>query len=218
MSFPEDLLGDIASMRRYAMPGQCLSAGTLGGDRGTIGIIGVDRRSGRKVAVTAMHVVPGVVEYPSALHPHRIDFESPCAGSGKTVIGRVLRGTMSGIDAALIDIEGQTVTNTVNGIGTIRAWRPIVSTDRDRTVRMVGASSISVQYGRIIAPSVPVSDWNLDSAIVVEIAALPGDSGAPLVDENGHLLGILVGGNPTRQFFCPIDLIFHRLSCQFFRG
>jgi hypothetical protein len=49
---------------------------------------------------------------------------------------------------------------------------------------------------------------------VVQVRALPGDSGGPLVDDDGVLLGLLVGGNATTQLFTPIDLVFDRFACN----
>lgn len=211
-------LFDLTTMQRYALPGHCLESRPYG-DRGTIGIIGVDGWTGRKVALTAMHVVPGITEYPSPAHPDVIEFESPCVNGTGSILGRLLRGTLSGVDAAVLDVEGQPVSNFLNGVGMVEFWRSVdPERDKDRPVRMVGAASGGVQFGRVIKAGFSVPDWGLASAILVEMVAFRGDSGAPLIDENGHLVGMLVGGNTTRQLFCPVELVFHRLTCQLFRG
>jgi hypothetical protein len=173
--------------------------------------------TGRKVALTAMHVIPGIDEYPSNSHPELIQFESPCVNGNGPIVGKLLRGTLNGIDAALIDIEGQVVSNYLQGIGPVDFWRSISSADENQPVRMVGAVS-GKQYGRIVRAGVPAPGWNLSSALLVEIAAQRGDSGAPLVDENDRLIGMLVGGTSTRQLFCPIELVFDRLTCTLFKS
>jgi hypothetical protein len=210
---------DIADvvLERYAMPSQCLESQPYGA-RGTIGIIGVDTYTGRPVAITAMHVIPGITEYPSVAHPSDVKFESPCLTGSGTIIGRLLRGTMRGIDAAVIDIGDEAVSNWLPDVGPVEYWRSVDDvSDRDATVRMVGAVS-GRQYGRIVKPNVRVPNFDLESAILVEMSARHGDSGAPLVDERGWLIGLLVGGTSSRQFFCPIESVFHRLSCQLFQG
>jgi hypothetical protein len=108
---------DTGGMRRYAAPGQCVESRRFK-DRGTLGVIAVDRGSGNPVALTAMHVIPGIEEYPSPLHTEEILFEAPCAGGG-SVLGRLLRGTRDGIDAAVISIDDQLPSNFVSGIGSI---------------------------------------------------------------------------------------------------
>lgn len=209
---------DAVTVRRYAAPGQCLESQPFG-SRGTIGIIGVDLLTGRKVALTAMHIVPGLAAYPTPAFSGVIEVESPCVNGTGPIVGRLLRGTMAGIDAAVIDIEGQVVSNFLSGVGIVKFWRSVSPVmDRNRPVRMVGAASGKVQHGRILSASEPVPSMNLTSAIVVEMTAFHGDSGAPLVDENNRLIGMLVGGNPTRQLFCPIEMVFDRLSCKLFQG
>jgi hypothetical protein len=81
---------------------------------------------------------------------------------------------------------------------------------------MVGSHSRGVQFGRILRADVSVRSLNLSSVILVEMSALPGDSGAPLVDASNRLLGLLVGGNGTQQLFCSIAPILSALQCELF--
>ncbi|MDB4913929.1 MAG: hypothetical protein JWM95_1573 [Gemmatimonadetes bacterium] len=202
--------------QRHSVPGDCLES-HLYGDRGTLGVITVDRLTGRKSALTAMHVFSGIGDYPDPSLPSSIQVGSPCANGAGPIVGTLLRGTNRDIDAALIDIDGHPATNELPGIGAVRFWRALSDADDGQPVRMVGAFSGGVQYGTIVAAAMPVPGLGLETGIIVEMSAIHGDSGAPLVDASGYLLGILTGGSSTRQAFCPIGPIFQKLSCQLFR-
>lgn len=202
----------LPGFRYYAAPGVCLED-TYFGDKGTIGVIAIDRMTGRRVAITAMHVFNPLTEYPAASAPKEIKVRSPCSGGASEIVGNLVRGTRTGVDAAAVDVEDVIVTNTVSGLGRIEFWRPTSSSDVNARVRMAGAFSQKISTGTILKANVAVPDLSLESAIVVEIAAQPGDSGGPLVDDSNRLLGLLVGGNETRQYFCSIGPIWSRLQC-----
>lgn len=207
---------EVTDMQRYAAPGQCL-ASVRYKDTGTLGVCGIDRRTGKPVAITAMHVIPGIVEYPTSTSLARIELEAPCAATGGSLLGRLLRGTMTDIDACIISIDPpQVPSRSLKDIGPVEYWRAVDRSDRDRVVRMYGAASNRVNVGRILRESVHAPDWGIARGILVQMSARPGDSGAALVDEDNFLLGLLIGGTSTRQLFCPIEAIFDRLDCNLY--
>ena len=208
--------GAIREMTLFAMPGGCFESLEYQ-DRGTLGIIAIDKETTRKVALTAMHIITGVNEYPSDLHPYPIEFQAGCSAEQPPLLGRLMKGTRQGVDAAMIALdEGVEYSNYSTVLGRIDRWRAASTLVTGQTVRMAGAASGGLSLGTIVNPAVPAPQFGLDSAILVEMRAIGGDSGAPLVDLNGVLVGLLVGGNSSRQLFNPIDAVFDTLGCELY--
>jgi hypothetical protein len=71
--------------------------------------------------------------------------------------------------------------------------------------------------GRIDNPSFDLPQFNLVDAIMVKIDSVDGDSGAAIVDNQNHILGLLVGklkGPDNRRVFSPIGPVLKRLGCD----
>jgi len=185
-------------------------------EMGTIGAIGTDNQSGGRIALTAMHIT-GLDQYPPGGDHSVVSPSVPDPAAAP--IGTLLRGSMTGIDAAAIAISGEVpVTNVIPGIGPIHGWRPVtVPGDIDIPVQMLGAATGHVVHGKLLDPCAALPSEGLSSAIMVQMDVQDGDSGAGLYDNDRMLLGLLVGrstlpGNPT--VFCPITNVLAQLACN----
>jgi hypothetical protein len=87
-----------------------------------------------------------------------------------------------------------------------------------QTVIMAGATS-SLQSGKVldVQASLPVNDTHVCKNIVVtEMISKGGDSGAPVIDKNGKLVGIVVSGNEKdKTLVLPVTFLFTQLGYQF---
>ncbi|AQT61245.1 hypothetical protein [Cellvibrio sp. PSBB023] len=187
---------------------------------GTIGLFARDTLSNVTVAITAMHV-SGVREVPSPVVTS-IDFSTPSrlTNGSSPLFARLIRGTMSQIDAAKLELLNPHSTGgLIPGLGPIAGWRPLTYPgDMQTTVFMFGAVS-GLTQGFITNTSMDLLSDNLKSTIIVNIPSEPGDSGAVLVDSQRFVLGFLVGeGNAALgrnlRIFCPAGLVFGMLGCD----
>lgn len=212
---PTDVV-EVGEMRLKAAPGGSLGpTGTPG--KGTLGVFAEDLFSGAPVALTAMHLLEDLLDFPGT--PPRTDaivYTAPCDGEPQSRrLGRLLQGTRSGVDAAKISVDDGSVSRLVPGIGNVAGWRLIdVEADRGIGVALRGAVS-GVQRGKIRIPLAFVEGLsNLGKCIVAAIPAAEGDSGAALLDEQCLVLGLLVGGSDTVNAFSPIGDVLSALSCD----
>lgn len=186
-----------------------------GGERGTLGAFAADLDAADTVALTAMHVTL-LQQFPAGATPAP-RFLSPVPGGGPFATLR--QGTMTNIDAAKLALDDQQpAVSDLPSIGRIRGWRPITFPgDQGTTVRMVGAVS-GFQAGFIVNPIASLPGESLEAAILVNISTQGGDSGSALVDQQGLLLGFLVGeGGPdlnSLRVFTPASLVLATLRCD----
>jgi hypothetical protein len=183
-------------------------------EEGTLGAVGRHLPTGQAVALTAMHVSRrGEADGVEFVTPSRQD------RSTSVPLGSLIEGTMLDVDAAAIALNPRTiVVPTIPGVGTIEGWRPVVFPgDRNTTVHFYGAVS-GLQSGAIVEPFVNLPGVNLEAAILADIFAQPGDSGAGLVDNSRHLLGLLVAelfwDDRLVRAFSPMGLVLQRLNCR----
>ena len=186
---------------------------------GTLGVFARDVANNTTVGVTAMHV-SGVRNSTNVAAP-RFRFCTPSHFVSSTVgdFADLVRGTMSRIDAAKLRLHvPQAVGGVIPRLGPIAGWRPLTFPgDLRTTVFMAGAMS-GLQQGFIVNTAIDMPRERLESAILVNIPSVPGDSGAVLVDSQRFVLGFLVGaGNTPHGFlrvFCPAGLVFSQLGCD----
>ncbi len=69
---------------------------------------------------------------------------------------------------------------------------PTFPADEGQPVRLLGRVSGS-HTGVLCRAYVFLPGWGLERALLADVHSLPGDSGSPLVDAEGRLLGLLVG-------------------------
>jgi len=215
-AIPVDVV-ELGAFTRHAAPGDRLGPRDTA-RWGTLGVFAVDDHDRAPVALTAMHVT-GLPQFPPGAEQLLCAPDAP-VGAGP-LLGPLLRGTQSGIDAAKIRVDaGARIDPNIPGIGAVRGWRPIsVTGDRGTYVRMYGAASRRVVYGRIVEPAValPQRPYCLDSAILIDMPTLNGDSGAAIVDNDNLVLGLLVGtasGLGGVAVCCPIGAILYHLACD----
>ena len=210
---PVDVV-ELGPFQRYAMLGSSTGPNDPE-ERGTIGAFATGR-DGKTYAITAMHVSEA-----TELNPPDppIPFYVPSRMDAPNAVefGKMVKGTTTKVDAGKILVEKPaSALYYINRIGPLKGWRPIVDpTDRGIRVRLSGAAS-GVTTGTIVNPNVSMPELNLESAIVAQIEAAPGDSGAPLVDDGNLLLGTLVGGGQGSglNVFSPIGLVLNLLDCE----
>ncbi len=187
---------------------------------GTLGVFARDTVSNSSVAITAMHV-SGLREVP-APGVTSVFFSAPSllSNGASSNFARLVRGTMSQIDAAKLQLlNPQSTGGTIPGLGPIAGWRPLIFPgDMQTTVFMFGAVS-GLKQGFITNTSMDLLNDDLKSTIIVNIPSAPGDSGAVLVDSQRFVLGFLVGeGNSALgqnlRIFCPAGLVFALLGCD----
>lgn len=189
-------------------------SGTPG--KGTLGTFGVDLFTRAPVALTAMHLLETLREYPgNPPSAATVFYSAPCDGQPQSQrLGRLVQGTRTGVDAAKIALDDPASASPVlPGIGPVAGWRPVdVEADRGAAVSMFGATSGQVQRGVIQLPLAFVNGLGLGASIVAAIPAVNGDSGAALVDSARLVLGLLVGGSDTVNVFSPIGDVLRALS------
>ena len=209
---PTDVV-EFGSLRRQVGAG-----GAVGPVRsksyGTVGAFAEDLVFRSRVAVTAMHVT-GLDE---PCDPPLQLMSPPWGQDGAAVFGTLLRGTRMQTDAASIAIpDGASVTNQLPGIGMIAGWRPIdLTVDYNAPVQLYGATS-GFRRGVIVEPMIHLPQYDLESALLVDIDTRDGDSGAALLDASNLLIGFLVGRARVLdglRVFTPASLVFTLLSCE----
>lgn len=202
---PVDVI-EVGSFRRHAAAGTEVGVST---DIGTIGIFAFDVPSGEPTMVTAMHLT-GLSSYPGG------GGARPVAVSPDGQIGYLLRGRTRYIDAAKFAVDDPNVVNNfVPGIGQIRRWRPAVPDD-DHTTTVVMRGAVSGRrVGTIVSHCFDVLELDLTNAILVRMATVEGDSGAPLVDLQKNLLGFHIAGNGVDlALFSSAGDVFSALRCN----
>ncbi|HVV81462.1 MAG TPA: trypsin-like peptidase domain-containing protein [Kofleriaceae bacterium] len=133
----------------------------------------------RFVGVTAGHVARNASQH-----------DSP-AGSG-AVFGSLAASSLSPVDAATIVIESPWSQVMPNGSHMIAA-RPVTASDVGQPVYVYGAQTGQWSAGTLEYLAPWVAGWNVADAIVYSAMTAPGDSGGPVIDPQGHLLGIHLG-------------------------
>jgi hypothetical protein len=208
---------DFGHLKPHAQGGDSLGP-VHTSEKATIGLFATDDRTGRPVALTAMHAT-NLQEFPPG---PTVDFSSPSEAdsSSPRFLGTLLQGTRTDLDAAKISVaSGNAPSSSIKGIGPVIGARSLaLPGDEGTAVRMFGAES-GFRTGRITIPFAIIHDGEMDlnPAILVEIATEAGDSGAVIVDNSNIALGFLVGipsRFPQWRAFSPAKLVLQRLSCS----
>jgi hypothetical protein len=215
---PIDVI-EIGEFKLHGAPADRIARQAEPGVIATLGAFATDNDTQDVLALTALHAAVNDM----LLYPQQDGSNDPIgmldvASGQQALLGNLLRGTrMNGIDAAAIKLDaGQQPSRSVTGVGEIKSWR-VLDQDADSGIGVTMCGAVSgVVHGLISNPCVYIPEHNLGPAIQVSIAAVSGDSGAPLVDRDGILLGLLVGGGTNTQFFSPMGNIFHELSCDIY--
>jgi hypothetical protein len=205
---------ELGALKRQVAGGDSIGPSPLY-EQGTLGVFARDTGVGDVVALTAMHITPyQTFPVPGVASP---DFASPVPGA---TFGSLRAGTMTGVDAAKLALDPPPASpaTVLPGIGRVRGWRPTTYPgDRNTPVRMFGATS-GFQTGTISNPAASLPAYDLEAAILVEIATQDGDSGSALIDPENLLLGFLVGRGSSNlnglAVFTPASLVLAQLGCE----
>lgn len=216
IAVPTDTV-EFGTLRRQVNMGDRVGrAGKSGG--GTIGVFAIDIVTKDPLAITAMHVGGNVSKATRFV----------CPPGGSATLGRFVRGTLSPVDAAAISVTPPRVgLNQHPQAGVLRGWRPVtLDGDKDIPVRLLAGKQGKVVHGQIVEPRASELD-GLEDVILADIHSVDGDSGSALLDEDGFLLGFLVGrakaqphvkkkhpGLQTVRVFTPVSLVLDLLGCD----
>ena len=186
---------------------------------GTLGVFARDVSDNSSVAITAMHVSGLSEAGPASGVSLRFCTPSRFASNDVTDFADLVQGTMSRIDAAKLRVHSpQPVGGNIPGLGPIAGWRPLTFPGDLRTTVFLSGAMSGLQQGFIVNTAIDMPGERLESAILVNIPSVPGDSGSVLVDSQRFVVGFLVGaGNTTQGFlriFCPAGLVFSELGCD----
>jgi hypothetical protein len=198
---------EFGGVRSFAKAGDSIGRMEEPTTLGTIGAFGVDNRTGVAVAFTANHVVENgaSVSSPSV----REDETAPS-------VGTVLRGSRE-VDAAAVALAAGIAGVNQLPFGDISGWRPLLDADLHAGVNMYGAKS-HTQSGFIEALHVTVTTSGISNALLVQISASEGDSGASLLDVHGAVLALVLGGGVGPQgdlvVAIPIARVLAALDCS----
>jgi hypothetical protein len=109
------------------------------------------------------------------------------------VFGVLSRSLRSPVDAATIQIQSAYSQELPTG-GTFAGWRALTKYDIGSPVQLYGAQSESWNGGVVeyLAPWIG-GGWDLADTIIYSAQSVGGDSGGPLIDLQGNLVGLHVG-------------------------
>jgi hypothetical protein len=219
ITVPTDVV-EFGTLRRQVNVGERVGRASKSGG-GTIGAFAIDIISKDPLAITAMHVAGSVSKGARFVCP-------PDGQAGSATLGGFVRGTLRPVDAAAITVKPpRTGTNKHPQVGRLRGWRPVtLDGDKDIPVRMLAGKQGKVVNGHIVEPRASELD-GLEDVILADIRSVDGDSGSALIDEDGFLLGFLVGrakppanvkkkhpGLQTVRVFTPVSLVLDQLGCD----
>lgn len=139
-----------------------------------------------------------------------------------TYIASMEQMIYGGIDAALIRVGPDLpIYADFDGLGPLRyPIGPPNEQWRNATVRLFGCRT-GLHHATIAVPCVPSYAGSLQGTYMNNMIALKlnpqmlhGESGAPVVDLNNHLIGILWGGDAVYDYAIPIHAILSAFGVQ----
>lgn len=183
-------------------------------------------KEGRRCLMTCFHVLLGgykkrgrypvmppvmmIAEFPCH---ERNPFRVPLQRELKVIAGRYSAYYDFAVLEVPISIGFRNAINNVDftGFYLLEELKNLIG----KTVTMVGATSY-LQTGVVqdVRSSLPVNNGHVCHNIVVtEMMSKGGDSGAPVIDDGGKLVGIVVSGNETdRTLVLPVTFLFTQLG------
>lgn len=207
---------------------------------GTLGCLARSRKTGKKVALTAAHVVTGCADPSAAVsagrrigQPNDDSDYSCCSKCWATVFGTVIDGSKDP-DAAIIEIDKCVDADPrIQDLGPVNAV--LTSTELDqlatKPVKVRGYKTGEERHGFVVDVShddfLPCSEgdissiWNYHSAIVVHPDppnsqfGQKGDSGSPVLDMNNRLVGLFFGLQMINGVSTPVVSRIDRILSTF---
>ncbi|HVQ36821.1 MAG TPA: AAA family ATPase [Pyrinomonadaceae bacterium] len=167
--------------------------------------------SGQNYLLSMSYTISGKIG-DSILQPSVFD-----GGTEKNKVA-VLSSIDSGKTAALARLlPGIEFTNEIPGVGKIKGLGPPVKVGD--VVILVGRTSGAVRgrvttINAIVQVQGPDGPITLRDVIFAEKISNPGDGGAPVLDEQGRLVGIHWGGSDKTSIFIPIERILREFNVE----
>jgi hypothetical protein len=184
--------------------------------------------------LTCYHVVIGPNhDYNNFSFINEEDIISP-HGNGGTIFGKIRNAVRTAeIDSAIVDVApGNNISNSLPDNTVINSVREIKYEEQynNISVRMYGYNKKpSATKGNIRSinnhatieytlPNGSTESWDLYNLIAVsnngQAISLGGDSGSAVIDDNNHVIGIVVAGDISTTYVMPIQTIFNTLNIQ----
>ncbi|MFD1148959.1 chymotrypsin family serine protease [Saccharothrix hoggarensis] len=185
---------------------------------GTLGALVTPRRRHLVMALTSFHVAcvddAWAVGDPM-VHPSRVDGGHPVHDR----VGALARAALSGsVDAAAIMLTTPHVRPEVVGLGPVRGWADARVGQRvrkrGRTTAVTEGVVASTDAAVTLDFGVGIGVRTLRDQIRVESPRFGdhGDSGAVLLDDANHVVGLYLGGSRDRVFANPIGPVLDQLD------
>lgn len=108
------------------------------------------------------------------------------------VIGTRDQSLTTPADTASIVIQSATTQQLPVG-GTMSGWRAVTQYDVGTTVQLFGAESGQWRSGKLIYLAPWLANWQLANVLMYSAPSEGGDSGGPVIDIDGYLIGQHVG-------------------------
>jgi hypothetical protein len=200
---------EIGPLRLQSRPGDSL------GPEERLATLGAFARDAQGlVAITAMHVT-GMSEFPAGSGQGLAIFSpSPLKGSERTLLGNLLQGTRTEVDAAKLSVANPLLAEVPADVKGVRYL--VYPGDQGTSVKLQGATSGAIT-GLIQNVYAEFYREGLSACFVMTMDTHDGDSGAAILDWNGLLLGFHVGritiDKTDFAVASPATLVLHKLGC-----
>ncbi len=191
-------------------------------DTGTLGLVVVDRNTGKPAVLTNAHVVGGENTVGKKMY-------QPYPWNNRP-FGSVLRARRSGsIDAALISIDQMSYSFDIMQLGGVQGVNP--GAQLGQSVRKRGRQS-RLTYGIVegVHGTFPISETeSYDDIISIKPVraadfSIEGDSGSVIVDDDNRVVALLYAGYPSeltddptvkgRTLSLPIQNVMNAMNCS----
>ncbi|MCW3104129.1 MAG: hypothetical protein JWO09_2569 [Bacteroidetes bacterium] len=214
------------------LPGAGISNRTRTNGNGTFGCVVTDGTTGRKALLSCQHVLKDDTNYNVMNGNNQIILSGD---PQQSLFATHLRGMRSHeIDAGIAELTNQGITNAV--LGTLKGLRDTTDDDviNNTRVTLQGYDSstgmVATQSGVIInngfSTSINYEDqqppFQLNNLIMLSqsnnnnfnAVTKPGYSGSIVIDEQGYIVGMVVGGDNLFTYAIPINTIKAQLNFE----
>lgn len=146
------------------------------------------------------------------------DYVSPSGTSGTdAVFGTLDRSRLTPVDAATLLITAPWSRRMPNG-SSLAGWRTLTKHDLNHTrVSLYSATAGEWSSGHLEYVA-DVPEWGLENALLYSSESKPGDSGGPVIDDAGYLIGVHTGRGEYKKrpvaIACAMERVVLALRIQ----